>query len=189
MHEFIFDMIKDLMIDGGYEVRYYYDGSLVNYSPYESLTGIVAKTDVPVIPDEGEETTEPVEAQIDPIDVSITRDFFYILKNVTPNIRHTWEVRIMAHGIEEVTIQTNHAHITLEGQRLFGESHFNGFINAEDVLVAIPFGALTVCGFSEVSNVSFVNGIVPKPSDNYTLIDVGGLEPVTIVFSLPLKTV
>lgn len=181
MHEFIFDMIKDLMVRGGYEVRYYYDGTLVNYSPYESLTGIVAKTEVPIVPDEGEEgETEPVEAEIEPVEVSITRDFFYILKNVTPNIRHSWEVRIVAHGIETVQIQTNHAHITLEGQRLYGESHFNGFINAEDGLVAIPFDALSVCGFTESSSIGFVDGVIMNPSENVTLIDVGGLSPVVI---------
>lgn len=171
MHEFIFDMVKDLQTDGGYEVRYYYDGLLVNYSPYESLTGIVAKAQT---------LPEPVDTVFDPIDVSITRDFFYILKNVSPNIRHSWEVRIIAHGIEEVKILTNHAHITLEGQRLYGESHFNGFITANDEIVAVSVGALSVVACTDLTSVDFIPAAMGIADDDITLLDVGNLTSMTI---------
>ena len=181
MHEFIFDMIKNLMIDGSYEIRYYYDNQLVKYSPYESLTGIVANTAVPVIPEnEADEETEEVRAEIEPVNVSITRDFFYILKNILPNIRHSWEVRVIAHGIEQVKILTNHAHIILEGQRLYGESHFNGYIEANDILSVEPVGGLDLVEMSDEPDISFINVAQAIGSDAFALIDVGTIKPLTI---------
>lgn len=181
MHEFILDMIKNLMIDGSYEIKYYYDGALVNYSPYESLTGIVAKTQVPVIPDGEENETEPVEADIEPVDVSITRDFFYILKNVTPNVRHEWEVRILAHGIEQIQILTNHAHITLEGQRLYGESHFNGFIVVEEGITTSDISGLDFADASDEPNFIFDPALRGIGSDEITMYDIDAPDLNSIV--------
>jgi len=61
LHEFILDMVKDLTIGGGYELRYYLDEELVGYKPYENMSGLNITTEVPVVPDpepEEEETEQ-----------------------------------------------------------------------------------------------------------------------------------
>lgn len=177
MHEFIFDMLRDLGVNGGYELRYYLDGELVSYKPYESLSAIVANTEVPIVPQPQEEPyTEEKEAVIEPVDYSITRDFFYILRNVAPNQRHTWQVKVITHGIEETTIDTNHAHVVLEGQRLYGESHFDGNIEASDNFLPI---ALVGIGVSDnlTELVDFdVKPVIPViAADNIYLYEIGSL--------------
>lgn len=136
MHEFIFDMLRDLGINGSYELRYYLDEELVAYKPKESLSAIEGKVEVPVIPDpeseEEQEETESKPVEFDPVEFSITRDFFYIVRNVMPNQRHTWQVRIITHGIEETTIDVQNAHVVLEGQRLYGEEYFDGFLEIRE---------------------------------------------------------
>lgn len=177
MHEFIFDMIKDLQVDGGYTVLYYLDGELVNYAPYESLSGLVITT---VIPDPEGAETEPVQAQIEPVALSITRDFFYILKDVEPNFRHTWEVRVLAHGIEQITIGVNHAHITLEGQRMYGDAYFDGFIEVKDELAPFAFGGMGLVSMSEDVDFGFIAVAHPVAIDDFTVIDLGGMDMIPI---------
>lgn len=177
MHEFIFDMIKDLQVDGGYTVLYYLDGELVNYTPYESLSGLVITT---VIPDPEGAETEPVQAQIEPVALSITRDFFYILKDVEPNFRHTWEVRVLAHGIEQITIDVNHAHITLEGQRMYGDAYFDGFIEVKDELTPFAFGGMGLVSMSEDVDFGFIAVAHPVAIDDFTVIDLGGMDMIPI---------
>lgn len=177
MHEFIFDMIKDLQVDGGYTVLYYLDGELVNYTPYESLSGLVITT---VIPDPEGAETEPVQAQIEPVALSITRDFFYILKDVEPNFRHTWEVRVLAHGIEQITIDVNHAHITLEGQRMYGDAYFDGFIEVKDELAPFAFGGMGLVSMSEDVDFGFIAVAHPVAIDDFTVIDLGGMDMIPI---------
>ena len=183
MHEFIMDMLKDLLIDGSYELRYYFDDALVSYKPYERLSGLNITTQIPnPDPEEsGSGGTEPVRADINPVDLSITRDFFYVLKNVTPNIRHSWEVKILAHGIEEVEIDRGHARITLEGQRLYGEEYFSGYIEAEDDLRLINIGYVDLVSITDEPVVSASAALRNECLDDVVLIDVGGITPMTIV--------
>lgn len=177
LHEFIFDMIKDLAVDGSYEVRYYLDEQLINYTPYESLSALKISTD---IPEPEEELTEPIEAVIDPVAVSITRDFFYVLKDVDPNIRHSWEVRILAHGIEQVSIAVNHAHVTLEGQRLYGDEYFDGYIEAKEPITVIPVGNLAPVEITDEAVFVFNQAIANIVNDNLELVDVADLGLITI---------
>lgn len=134
MHEFIFDMLADLAEAGSYELHYYLDDELLPYKPYERIGGLQGAT-------AGE------------TELSICKDFFYILRDVEPNIRHKWEVKILTHGISETTIGVDHAHITVEGQRLYGEDFFDGFIEAEDNLTLIPFGYLALKNITDTVNV------------------------------------
>ena len=177
MHEFIFDMVKDLQIDGGYEVRYYLDGELVNYAPYEGLSGLIITTD---IPDPEGADPEAVQANIEPVTLSITRDFFYILKDVEPNLRHTWEVRVIAHGIEQITIGVNHAHITLEGQRMYGDAYFDGFIEVKDELTPFAFGGMGLVSMSDDVDFGFIAVAHPVAIDDFTVIDLGGMDMIPI---------
>lgn len=134
MHEFIFDMLADLAEAGSYELHYYLDDELLPYKPYERIGGLQG-------------------AAAGETELSICKDFFYILNDVEPNIRHKWEVKILTHGISETTIGVDHAHITVEGQRLYGEDFFDGFIEAEDNLTLIPFGYLALKDITETVTV------------------------------------
>ena len=132
-HEFIFDMNVDINNNNSYEIHYYLDGDLIAYKPYESVNAL---------------STEE-----NPIDVSICRDFFYVLRDIAPNVFHTWEVRIITHGVISTTVDVDHCHITLEGQKLYGESTFDGFIAVEDNLDLYDFGYPALSDFTDSAEV------------------------------------
>lgn len=179
MHEFIMDMVRDLSLQGSYEIRYYLDEERVNYSPYESLSPLIITTAIPD-PEESGGGTEPIRADIDPIESTITRDFFYILRDIQPGIRHSWEVRILTHGIEETTIDINHAHITLEGQRLYGNKYFDGYIDAKDILTAVSIGALGVVSVGDDVYVGFDPAVHPVCEDDFVEVEIGSMSLVQI---------
>lgn len=160
MHEFIFDMVSDLALGGSYEVLYYLDNELVAYSPYEQLGAIVGLT-------EGNDTS-----------FSICRDFFYVLKDIEPNLPHIWEVKILAHGIDSITIDETHAHITLEGQRMYGEDYFDGLIEASDELIIIPLGYLSLISISDSASVAINNAAIASVSDNIVTLSISTLEVI-----------
>ena len=130
MHEFIFDMIADLSIENSYEVRYYLDNELISYIPYEQLKGIFG-------------------ASSGDTEFSIARDFFYVLRNVEPNIYHTWEVNILTHGISDTSIEIEHAHITLEGQALVSEDSIGGIIEVEEEISLFDIGFMEMVEIEE----------------------------------------
>lgn len=185
MHEFIMEMLRDLSLQGSYEIRYYLDEERVNYSPYESLSPLIITTDVPTPEEESGGGTEPIRADIEPIESTITRDFFYVLRDIQPGIRHSWEVRILTHGIEETTIDVNHAHITLEGQRLYGEEYFDGYVEAKDMLDLLPVGGLGLVAMSEGTGadspkVIVNNVIINQASDNINLMNIAGMDMISL---------
>ncbi len=185
MHEFIMEMLRDLSLEGSYEIRYYLDEERVNYSPYESLSPLIITTDVPTPEEESGGGTEPIRADIEPVESTITRDFFYVLRDIQPGIRHSWEVRILTHGIEETTIDVNHAHITLEGQRLYGENYFDGYVEAKDMLELLPVGGLGLVAMSEGTGadspkVIVSNVIINQASDNINLINIAGMDMISL---------
>jgi len=176
-------MVKDLLVDGSYEIRYYYDEELVNYKPYESLSGLNITTQVPVIPEPGESgsgPTEPVQADIDPVDLSIARDFFYVLKNVSPGIRHTWQVKILSHGIDSIVIEPSNAHITLEGQRMYGSEYFDGYIDITEDIRLFNIGGLGLVDFSDEPAVDLYNAEFIQITENINLLQIGVVVPITI---------
>ena len=176
LHEFLFDMVKDLTIDGSYELHYYLDNELVAYKPRESLSGIVATTQVPVIPDEGEEpATEPVQAEIEPVDLSITRDFFYVIRNVAPNQRHSWVVKIITHGITSTQIGIQNAHVVIEGQRLYGESYFDGFVEVKEDINRFAIVGIDVKQLSENISILTPEATIIDVSDNIILYEINGI--------------
>lgn len=184
LHEFIMEMMRDLSLQGSYEIRYYLDGERVNYSPYESLSPLVITTEIPD-PEESGEGTQSIQADIEPVESTITRDFFYVLRDVAPGIRHSWEVKIITHGIEQTTIDVNHAHITLEGQRLYGEDYFDGYIEAADNLIAEPIGGLGLVSMSEgtgedAPKIELQNLIVNQANDNIKLENIAGLGLISM---------
>lgn len=184
LHEFIMDMLRDLSLQGSYEIRYYLDGERVNYSPYESLSPLVITTEIPD-PEESGGGTQSIQADIEPVESTITRDFFYVLRDVAPGIRHSWEVKIITHGIEQTTIDVNHAHITLEGQRLYGEDYFDGYIEAADNLIAVPIGGLGLVSMSEgtgedAPKIELQNLIIAQANDNIKLENIGGLGLISM---------
>ena len=185
MHEFIMEMLRDLSLQGSYEIRYYLDEERVNYSPYESLSPLIITTEVPTPEEESGGGTEPIRADIEPVESTITRDFFYVLRDIQPGIRHSWEVRILTHGIEETTIDVNHAHITLEGQRLYGEEYFDGYIEAKDLLDLLPVGGLGLVAMSEGTGadspkVIVNNVIINQASDNINLMNIAGMDMISL---------
>lgn len=185
MHEFIMEMLRDLSLQGSYEIRYYLDEERVNYSPYESLSPLIITTDVPIPEEESGGGTEPIRADIEPVESTITRDFFYVLRDIQPGIRHSWEVRILTHGIEETTIDVNHAHITLEGQRLYGEEYFDGYVEAKDMLELLPVGGLGLVAMSEGTGadspkVIVNNVIINQANDNINLMNIAGMDMISL---------
>lgn len=158
MHEFIFDMLADLAEAGSYELHYYLDDELLPYKPYERIGGLQG-------------------AAAGETELSICKDFFYILRDVEPNIRHKWEVKILTHGISETTIGVDHAHITVEGQRLYGEDFFDGFIEAEDNLTLIPFGYLALKDITETVNVDAgISNEAIQVTDNITMYSFSSMQ-------------
>lgn len=163
LHEFIFDMLANLASDCSYEVRYYLDNELLTYSPYEQIKGI-----------QGISTGST--------EFSITRDMFYILKDVEPNVRHTWRVTITTHGITSTEIDVNHAHVTIEGQRLYSDTYFDGYIEASDNLTVVPYGYLGLVSVSDEAEINLDIDATPVVvSDNISLYDISNVQllPIT----------
>lgn len=153
LQEFILDFVADLSQGGSYEVHYYLDGELQTYKPYESLGAIE---------DGGE------------VEFSIARDLFYILKEVEPNIAHVWQTKIITHGASAV-IKAGNAHVTIEGQRLYGEDYFDGYIEVTDDVTFFDIGAIEIGELSETVEVTTINAVVPVGSDNFTEIPIASL--------------
>lgn len=160
MHEFLMDMLSNLSLNGSYELHYYYDDELVAYIPSERIGGLYG-------------------AQSGVTDFTICRDFFYVLRDVEPSVRHKWEVKILTHNIQETMIDTNHAHVTLEGQRMYGEEFYGGFIEAQDYLTLIPIGYLSLVNITDNVSLSVTdeNELVhPVAADDISLLDIGKLS-------------
>lgn len=153
LQEFILDFVMDSADGGSYEVHYYLDGELQTYKPYESL-GII---------EDGDE-----------VEFSIARDLFYILKEVEPNVAHVWQTKIITHGAS-ATIETGNAHVTIEGQRLYGEDYFDGYIEITEDVTYFDIGSLGVGDISETVVVTTINAVVPVGSDNFTEIPIASL--------------
>lgn len=150
-HEFIFDMTADLSHSIQYEVRYYLDDELVEYTPYEKLG------------------TGGIQGLLSgSTDFSITRDFFYVLKDVAPNFTHSWKVRIYTKGITSTTIDVDHCHVTLKGQKLYGADEFDGFLEFEDSVHLFDIGGVGMLSMED--SVTFSE----SPSEsNYILTESG----------------
>jgi hypothetical protein len=161
LHEFIFDMIADLAQDSSYEIRYYLDNELLSYSPHEALKGIYG-------------------GQSGDTEFTITRDFFYVLKDVEPNQYHTWEVKILTHNIANTHIDVNHAHVALEGQRMYGEDYFGGFIEAQDNITVIPYGYLGVVPITDSAVVKLFEAPIAIGSDNVGFYDFSSMSVLPI---------
>ena len=154
-HEFIFDFEADLSTDCSYELKYYYDDELVAYSPYERIGGVYGATSGDT-------------------ELSITRDFFYIIRSVEPGTRHSWKVAIVTHGIGSAEIDINHAHVTLEGQRLVGESGFSGLIEVSDTMPLFIIKALELGLFSDSVDFKQPNSNKYEEGDFLPILDLGG---------------
>lgn len=127
-HEFLMDMVANLSKDCSYEVRYYLDNELVSYSPFERLKAYGASNGN--------------------TDLSITRDFFYIIQNVVPNISHLWEVKIITHNVSSTEIDANHLHVTLEGQRMYADN-LAGIMELGDNINLIDIGGFALIGMED----------------------------------------
>lgn len=161
LHEFIFDMLSDLASEGSYELHYYLDGELLAYKPGERTDGIYGATSG---------TSE----------FSICRDFFYVIKDVEPGLSHTWEVKIITHGINLTTIDAGNAHVVLEGQRMYGEDYFGGVIEAEDVIIATALGYLAVLPICDTVTLELLNAVFEAATDDFELIDVNSFGLIQI---------
>ena len=158
LHELILDMTADLAKEGSYELRYYLDDELVDYTPVEKLGTITQLT-------EGDLT-----------DITITRDFYYVVREVTPHVRHVWKVKLVSHNIANVHIDENHANVTLEGQKLFSEQYFDGYIDVYDYITIIPFGCLKLRAITEAASALVTDPgdfHLIQPSDSIGLEDFG----------------
>lgn len=178
MHEFLMDMVKDLTENGSYELRYYLDNELLTYKPRESLSAIQGTVTLP--PAEEEEEGEVLPVEIETVDLSITRDFFYVIRNVSPNVRHTWQVKIIAHGIDSVTIDEQNAHITLEGQRLYGEEYFDGNIEIRENIGKTALVGMGIKEMSDTVNYELYADEAVDISDNISVYELAGLGIVSL---------
>lgn len=157
MHEFMFDFLSNLSADESYELRYYLDGELLPYSPAERVGPVYG-------------------AQSGTSEISVCRDYFYILKNVQPDNSHTWEVKIITHGVSSTTIDVNHAHVVIEGQRLYSEEYWGGFLEAKDYLTIIPLGYLGVVSMSDSIDVNLFTNLETAVTEEIDLLDLHGIE-------------
>ena len=166
LHEFIFDLTSDLAKDGSYEIRYYLDDELVDYQPSERVGTINQLT-------EGDLT-----------DLRITRDFFYVVPDVSPHDRHVWKVKVLTHNIANLHIDVNHANVTLEGQKLFSQKYFDGYIDVYDYLSIYPIGTLALKTITEACSAS-----VTDPNDYHLITgsDSVVLESIGSVGLLDIK--
>jgi len=188
MHEFLMDMVKDLSINGSYEIHYYLDEELVAYKPRESLSALIGTVEVPIVPEpeEGEEPTEEKQVEWETAELSITRDLFYVLRNVAPNVRHIWQVKIITHGIEQTEIDVQNAHITLEGQRLYGSEYWGGQIEVRENINRIALVGMGVRAVTETVVVDVENSETISVSENITAIDIKGLGILTLSESVQI---
>ncbi len=178
MHEFLFDMVKNLTTTGSYELHYYLDNELVTYKPRESLSAIQGTVTIP--PEQEEEEGEVLPVEIETVDLAITRDFFYVIRNVAPNVRHTWQVKIIAHGIDSVTIDEQNAHITLEGQRLYGEEYFDGNIEIRENIGKTALVGMGIKEMSDTVNYELYADEAVDISDNISVYELAGLGIVSL---------
>lgn len=171
LHEFMFDIVQDLAVGGYYELHYYLDEELLSYMPAEALGAISQRT-------EGDDTN-----------ISICRDYFYILKNVVPNVLHTWEVKVVMHDVNSALIQRNHAHVTIEGQRLYGEEYEGGYIEAKDYLTIIPFGNLGLVSISDAAEITpsskWWHGEDTDAEDKIQKYDINEISMLSITDDFP----
>lgn len=193
MHEFLMDMVKDLTTDGSYELHYYLDNELLTYKPKESLAAINGTVVIPS-PEEGQDDDE-YTVGIDPIDISITRDFFYVIRNVSPNVRHKWVVTITTHGLDSMTIGEQNAHVCIEGQRLYSEDYFDGLVEISEDIGKFSLVGMGVKSMTETVAVDTETAETIDISENITLVDLVGIavtgmnETLQIVKTwLPLAT-
>lgn len=182
LHEFILEMARSLGIAGSYEIRYYLDEELVSYKPYESLSPILASVDIPVPPTSPEEEeTETIDVDIQDVNFAITKDFFYVIRDVAPNQRHTWQVRILTHGINQTIINPNNAHIVLEGQRLYGDEYFDGTVDVREDFYVVPIGNIGVVSeLEEEPMVDIRNFMRVEASDEFESIKISGIGLITM---------
>ena len=187
-HEFIFDFVKDLEVNGSYELRYYYDGTLLPYKPHESLSAIAITVDIGEDEEEQEQTDR---ADIEPVNATITRDFFYILKNVDPNIRHHWQVRMIARGIESGMIDVDNAHVTIEGQKLYGTAYWDGYLEIEDEINLIPYGRMSLVSITENMFIDIADNIIESLFDTIGLYDCKAMQvmPATDAINILMEFV
>lgn len=188
MHEFLMDMVKDLSINGSYEIHYYLDEELVTYKPRESVSALIGTVEVPIVPEpeEGEEPTEEKQVEWETAELAITRDFFYVLRDVAPNVRHLWQVKILTHGIENTEIGVQNAHITLEGQRLYGSEYWGGQIDVRENINRISLVGMGVKEMTESVIVDVENAETITVSENITAIDIKGLGILTLSESVQI---
>ena len=156
LHELIMDMVADLGADCSYELKYYLNDELVSYAPYERIGGIQGVS--------SGDTTE----------TSICRDYYYILQGIEAGVRHNWKVCIVTHGIDSTTIDVNHAHVTLEGQRLLGSNAFSGLIEISDTMPMPLISGDNVTTYTETINVSMHTNVGEAATDTIDDLLVGG---------------
>lgn len=164
LHEFIFNIIANLALECSYELKYYLDEELLPYGPYERIAPAITEP-------------QPID---DNREIDITRDFFYILKEVTPNVRHTWEVKIIAHGVESFVIGVDHAHITIEGQRLYSDEYFDGYIEALDIIDTYGVGYLGTDDIYDSAIVSITDAVAESALDEFELCTINNIEVLSI---------
>lgn len=165
LHEFIFDLTADLAKDGSYEIRYYLDDELVDYQPFERLGTV----------------NQLIEGDL--TDLTITRDFFYVVRDIEPHVRHVWKVKVLTHNIANLHYDVNHVNVTLEGQKLFSERYFDGYIDIYDYLTIYPIGSLALVGITEACSASVTNPEdyhLLQPTDSVVLESIGSVGMIDI---------
>ena len=87
---------------------------------------------------------------------------------------------IITHGVDSTTIDVNHAHVTLEGQRLYGEKYFDGYVEVKDDITLVPLGYLSLVSITDSVSLSTYALVSGAGSDNIDFLNIDYVDLLNI---------
>lgn len=140
---------------------------------------------------DSEATVDEVEAQIEYfLDGAVVSDYkptetwtedgkhiinLYYMLDVEPNHLYQWQVKMTANG-GTITIPQGHARGTVWGQGLVAIGAWDGFIDVEDTVTAIPLDSIYVAMFTDAVSVEAQIPIAINIADQLTSITLDSID-------------
>lgn len=140
---------------------------------------------------DSEATIDEVEAQIEYfLDGAVISDYkptetwtedgkhiinLYYMLDVEPNHLYQWQVKMTANG-GTITIPQGHARGTVWGQGLVAIGAWDGFIDVEDTVTAIPLDSIYVATFTDAVSVEAQIPIAINIADQLTSITLDSID-------------
>jgi hypothetical protein len=140
---------------------------------------------------DSETTIDEVEAQIEYfLDGAVISDYkptetwtedgkhiinLYYMLDVEPNHLYQWQVKMTANG-GTITIPQGHARGTVWGQGLVAIGAWDGFIDVEDTVTAIPLDSIYVATFTDAVSVEAQIPIAINIADQLTSITLDSID-------------